>query len=82
MTQHNTQYIIEWNKEGIVRWMHEHDVYGQKTPSEQQIFENTFVDEAIKHQVTAMDRKLYRKGLKVVKGGRNTEHNMKTFMEL
>ena len=73
---------MEWTKEGIVRWLYMHDIYGQKTPSEQRAFENAFIDEANKHQDTAYDRKLYRKALKIIEArGKDRERKIQSFLQ-
>jgi len=82
-SQHRGVRMMEWTKEGIMRWMHMHDVYGTKTPSEQRTFESAFIAEANKHQDTAMDRKLYRKGLKIVEARlKNKEQKIQAFLQI
>ena len=74
---------MNWNKEGIMRWLYMHDVYGQKTPSEQRTFEDAFIKEANKHQDTSMDRKLYRGALKIVQAsGKNQEQKIQSFLQI
>jgi len=75
---------MNWNKEGIMRWLYMHDIYAARTPSQQKWLEDAFIREAKKHQDTAMDRKLYRGALKIVEAGglRATERAIQSFMQI
>lgn len=71
---------MEWTKASIMRWMHEHDIYSQRTPSERATLQELFIVEANKHQETAIERKLYRKGLKIIEAnGDNIERATNAF---
>ena len=72
---------MNWNKEEITKWLHTHDVYGQKTMRQHGEFMNAFIDEANKHNDTAADRKLYRVGLKIIDAG-SFEKRKKLMTEL